>query len=85
MRTEVELEFFLDLWVATTSYLKPKDIKKYTEKYFQLLETFDIDLDELLDVASDYDDVSDNVSDSFATMLDEYLNEDDNDYDEEDW
>ena len=86
MRTEVELEFFLDLWVSATSFMKPKDVKKFTERYFQILETFDIDLNDLLNIATD-DIVSDEDNGaSFTKMLEEYLDDGDDDYEDgEDW
>lgn len=55
MIVEVQNDLFLDIYNLATANMKAKEIKSFSEKYFQMLESEDVDLEDLLDLDdSDY-------------------------------
>lgn len=69
MIVEVQNELFLDIYNLSIANMKSKEIKLFSEKYFQMLESEEIDLDDLLDLdESDY-----NRETEFHKHLSSYL------------
>jgi len=75
---ELEYETLVEIFNAGAINLKEKDMKKYAERYIEILDKNEVDLDELLEVAEDLDERA------FCNQLNEYLGND-NDEEEEDY
>lgn len=82
MSAEIQNDMIIDIYNNAIAFMKSKDIQIFSESFFRILESEDVDLYELLDI-TDYGD-EDN---EFHKQLDSYLNSGEEKYedDEEDF
>lgn len=79
MSAELQDDTIIDIYNNAVSYMKSKDATDFSQFFFNLLESEDVDLDVLLDV-SDNGCEEDN---DFHKALENYLNNEAEDYDDE--
>lgn len=79
MSAEIQDDSLIDIFNYAIENMKPAEIKKFSEHYFRILESEDVDLDVLLDNSeTGFGDESD-----FHKYLSDYLGYDDEDVEEE--
>lgn len=86
MSAEIQNDMLIDIYNNAISYMKSKDIQSFSESYFRILESEDVDLYELLDI-TDTGDLHDEDNEFHKYLL-LYLEEPEESYEddeEEDW
>jgi len=76
MSAELQDDTIIDIYNNAITYMKSKDIQSFSEAYFRILESEDVDLNILLDV-------TDNDDNEFHKNLNDYLNPDEDYYDDD--
>lgn len=78
MSAEIQNDMLIDIYNNAISFMKSKDIQSFSESYFRILESEDVDLYELLDITDFSDD-----DNEFHKQLEAYLDSGEEKYDED--
>ena len=79
MSAELQNDTFVEIFNMAVVFMKPKEIQQFAGNYFRILETEDVDLEQLLENT----DTGFEEDNEFHKYLAEYLKEPEESYEEE--